>query len=169
MVCPAAFPRSMPARGATVVEPDRVQPRKPVAGAPGALWAWPGATEADRQLAADQLAATVGQDRWLTGQACPVLLADAGREPSGAAAVREHGATHCGVAGAERKRPGGEEANRTQEGGRRRGVRTRRSRSCPFPGHWSRSGSKKMRVMASTQGGLMYNPSWPGGENGNPG
>jgi hypothetical protein len=33
-------------------------------------------------LVADQLAATVGEDRRQAGQACPVLMADAGREPS---------------------------------------------------------------------------------------
>ena len=46
----------------------------------------------DRQLVADQLAATVGEDRRQIGQARPVLLAAAGGEPSDEAAVRQHGA-----------------------------------------------------------------------------
>jgi hypothetical protein len=36
------------------------------------------------------IAATAGEDRRQTGQACAVLLADAGREPSHTAAVWEH-------------------------------------------------------------------------------
>src|SRR5574340_836197 len=53
-----------------------------------------------RQLAADQLAATVGEDRWQAGEARPVILAAAGGESSDAAVVWEHGAAHRGAAGA---------------------------------------------------------------------
>jgi hypothetical protein len=42
----------------------------------------PGTAEEDRGLVADQLATTAGEDRRQAGQACPVLLADAGGEPS---------------------------------------------------------------------------------------
>ena len=70
-------------RGAAMAKPDRLQPGKPVAAA--------GAAEEDRELVADQLAATAGEDRRQAGQACPLLLADAGRRPSHTAAVWEHG------------------------------------------------------------------------------
>jgi hypothetical protein len=62
----------------------------------GNLWrgvpSGPGAAEADRELVVDELAATAGQDRRQAGQARPVLLADAGREPSHTAAVWNDGA-----------------------------------------------------------------------------
>jgi hypothetical protein len=69
-----------------MAEPDRLQPGKPVEAA--------GAAKEDRELVADQFAATAGEDGRETGQARPVLLADAGREPSHAAVVREHGPAH---------------------------------------------------------------------------
>ena len=50
-----------------------------------------GVAEEDRELVADQFAATTGEDGRETDQACAVLLVDAGREPSDAAVVREHG------------------------------------------------------------------------------
>ena len=65
-----------------MVEPDRLQLGKPLAAA--------GAAEEDRELVADQFAAAAGEDGRQTGPARPVLLADAGREPSHTAVVREH-------------------------------------------------------------------------------
>lgn len=75
-----------------MVEPDRLQSWQSVAAA--------GATKEDRGLVLDELAATVGQDGWAVGEARPLLLVDAGGEPSDAAVVREHGATDCSAAGA---------------------------------------------------------------------
>lgn len=66
-----------------MAESDRLQPGEPVAAT--------GAAEEDRELVADQLAATAGEDRRQAGQARPVLLVDAGRKPPDAAAVWEHG------------------------------------------------------------------------------
>jgi hypothetical protein len=60
------------------------QPVEPVAAV--------GAAAADCELITHQLAATAGEDRWPSDQACPLLLATVGREPSYAAAVWEHGA-----------------------------------------------------------------------------
>jgi hypothetical protein len=48
-------------RKAAVVEPDRLQPGEPVAPI--------GAAEGNRGLAADELAAAVGEYRWATGEA----------------------------------------------------------------------------------------------------
>jgi len=76
-----------------VAERARVQPRKPVAAA--------GAAKPDRQLVVDEPAAAIGEDGWPIGQACPVLLADAGREPSHTAAVWEHGRTDRRLAGVD--------------------------------------------------------------------
>ena len=42
-------------------------------------------------LLADQLAAAVGENRRTFDQACPLLLAATGREPSDSATVWEHG------------------------------------------------------------------------------
>src|SRR5450759_329235 len=75
-----------------MAEPDRLQLGKPLAAA--------GAAEENRELVADQFAAAAGQDRRQAGQARPILLADAGREPSHTAAVREHGpADRCAGGG----------------------------------------------------------------------
>ena len=63
-------------------EPDRLQLGKPLAAA--------GAAEEDRQLVADELAAAAREDGRAVGEACPLLLVDAGREPSGAAALWSH-------------------------------------------------------------------------------
>ena len=52
----------------------------------------------DRQLVADQLAATVGEDRRAFDQACPLLLAPAGGESSDAAAIWWHAAEDRGAA-----------------------------------------------------------------------
>ena len=77
-----------------MAEPDRLQPGEPVAAA--------GAAEENRELVADQLAAAVGEDRRQADQARALLLADAGREPSDAAAIWKHGATARRLAGADR-------------------------------------------------------------------
>ena len=55
-------------RSAPLAEPDRLQLGKPLAAA--------GAAEEDRELVADQFAATAGEDGRETDQACAVLLAD---------------------------------------------------------------------------------------------
>ena len=72
----------------------------------GNLWrgvpSGPGAAAAGGQLVADQPAKTVGEDRRPTGQARPPLLADAGREPSYAAAVGEHGTADRCAGGSDR-------------------------------------------------------------------
>jgi hypothetical protein len=71
-------------RGAAHAQRDRLQPRQPMAAA--------GAAEEDRELVADEFAATAGENGRAIGEACPVLLADAGGEPSDEAAVWRHGA-----------------------------------------------------------------------------
>jgi hypothetical protein len=59
-----------------------------------------GAGHEDRELAADQLAAKAGENRRSFDQAREVLLAAAGREPSGQATVWEHGtADRCAEGG----------------------------------------------------------------------
>lgn len=79
------------------------------------------ATEADRELVVDELAATVDEDRRQANRACAVLLAAAGGEPSDAAAVRGHGAPNRSAAGAHRIGCD-REANRAKEGSGRRDV-----------------------------------------------
>ena len=73
-----------------MAEPDRLQLGKPVAAA--------GAAEEDRELVADQLAATVGEDGRAVGETCAVLLASVGRGPSDAAAVWGNFAEGLGAA-----------------------------------------------------------------------
>ena len=82
------------------------------------------AAEEAQELVADQLAATAGEDRRQAGQACPVLLADAGREPSHTAAVWEHGTADRCAGGGERLKSGegSREINATKEVEGRRGV-----------------------------------------------
>jgi hypothetical protein len=67
----AALPRSMPAGGAAVVEPDRLEHGKPVAAVSVA--------KPDRQVIVDELAATIGEERRPMDQARAVLLATTGR------------------------------------------------------------------------------------------
>ena len=76
-----------------------------------------GAAEEDRELVPDELAAAVGEDRWASDQARPVLLAAPGREPPDAGPVWKHGAANRSVAAAERIGRGGQQANRAKEGG----------------------------------------------------
>ena len=67
-------------RSAAGAEPAGLQPGESVAAA--------GAAEENRELVADELAATAGEDRRTAGETCPLLLAAAGGRPSDAAAVR---------------------------------------------------------------------------------
>src|ERR1035437_7290460 len=96
-----------------MAEPDRLQLRKPVAAA--------GAAEEDRELVADQLTATVGEDRRQADQARPVLLASVGRGPSDAAGVRGDSAADLGVAVTGGVRAGGLPGGRGGEKRRRDG------------------------------------------------
>src|ERR1035437_8278518 len=82
-----------------MAEPDRLQPGKPVAAA--------GAAEEDRELVADQFAATLGEDWWQADQARSVLLASVGRGPSDAAGVRGDSAADLGAAVTGGVRAGG--------------------------------------------------------------
>src|ERR1019366_8118360 len=55
---------------------------------------------------ADQLAATIDEDRWPVGEARPILLANVGGEPSHAAVVREHGPADRCAGGGDRVEEG---------------------------------------------------------------
>src|ERR1035437_6993169 len=92
-----------------MAEPDRLQPGEPVAAA--------GAAKQDRQLVADELAATAGEDGRTIGETRPVLLPATGGEPPDAAAVRKHAAADRRAALADRIGGRGGEANRSEEGG----------------------------------------------------
>jgi hypothetical protein len=76
-------------------------PVKSTADAGGGAESGGGIAEEDRELVADQFAPAAGEDGWQAGQARPLLLADAGREPSDAPAVREHGAADRSATGAD--------------------------------------------------------------------
>ncbi len=71
------------------VEPAGLQPGEFVAAA--------GVAEANRELVADELAATAGEDGRTAGEACPLLLALAGGEQSDEAALWEYGAADRGA------------------------------------------------------------------------
>ena len=88
-------------------------------GEPGAT---AGTAEENRQVVADQLAAATGEDGRQAGQARPVLLADAGREPPDAAVVREHGPADRSAGGGDRVAGGCVLQNSTKAKGGRRGV-----------------------------------------------
>jgi hypothetical protein len=60
------------------------------AGQSGQFVAATGTAPTNRELVADESAATFGEDRRTVGQARPVLLAAAGGRPSEPAAVRHH-------------------------------------------------------------------------------
>ena len=78
-----------------------------------------GTAEEHRELVAYQLAAALGEDRRSSDQARAVLLADAGREPSHAAVVREHGPAHRCAGGGDRIGPApGKQTGRKKERGR---------------------------------------------------
>src|ERR1019366_198456 len=82
-----------------MAEPDRLQLGKPLAAA--------GVAEEDRELVADQFAATVGEDRRQADQARPVLLASVGRGPSDEPGVRGDSAADLGAAFTGGVRAGG--------------------------------------------------------------
>jgi hypothetical protein len=73
-----------------MAESDRLQPRESVAAA--------GATRADREVVAHQLAATTSENRRTTHQTRALLLAAAGGEPSDAVVVWRHAAKDRGTA-----------------------------------------------------------------------
>ena len=76
-----------------------------------------GAADEDRHLVADQLAAAAGEDGWTAGEACPLLLAFAGGEPSDEAALWEYGAADRGaVASGGIAEAVGEKSIQSQEG-----------------------------------------------------
>ena len=77
-----------------MAERDCVQSREPVAAT--------GAAAEHRQLVPDEFAAAVGQDGRAAGQACPLLLAAAGRGASTPTPVWPDAAADLGAAGAER-------------------------------------------------------------------
>ena len=56
-----------------------------------------GVAQANRELVADEFAATAGEDRRTAGETCPLLLAFAGGEPSDEAALWEYGAADRGA------------------------------------------------------------------------
>src|SRR5712691_11159875 len=92
-----------------MVECDGLQPGEPVAAA--------GATEEDRSLVFDQLAATAREDRRQAGQARAVPLAAVSGRASDAAGVRIDFAKDLGAAPADWIGRGGGEGNRLKEGG----------------------------------------------------
>jgi hypothetical protein len=79
-------------RGAAMAERDRLQFGQSVAAA--------GATEEDREVVADEFAATAGENGRAIGEACPLLLVAAGGESSDAATIWRHGAADRCAAGA---------------------------------------------------------------------
>ena len=81
-------------RGAAVAERDRLQLGQPLAAA--------GAAEGNRYVVVNQFAAAVGEDGWAADQACSLLLAIVGGEPSDAAPVRKHAVADGGIAAAGR-------------------------------------------------------------------
>ena len=72
--------------------------------------------EEDGQRAAEEFAAAVGEDRREVGKAREVLLAVAGREPSDAAVIWEHGAQERSAASAGGVEIGQRPANIWKEG-----------------------------------------------------
>ena len=67
------------------------------------------------QLVVDQLATAAGENGWAVGEACPLLLAPAGRRPSDAAGVRGDSAADMGDTPAERIARSGGRENRLKE------------------------------------------------------
>ena len=64
--------------------------RQPAGLQPGQLVATASVAQANRELVADKSAATVGEDRRATGEACAVLLAFAGGRASEPPTVRSY-------------------------------------------------------------------------------
>ncbi len=80
----AALLPSVPLKpGAASAEPAGLKPGQFVAAADSA--------QTDRQLVADELAATSGEDRRAAGEACPLLLASPGGRPSESPEVQGDG------------------------------------------------------------------------------
>jgi len=102
-----------------LAERHRLQPGEPVAAA--------GATEENRQVVADELAAAAGENGRSAGEACPILLALAGREPSDAPAVRGHAAPDRVVAPASGIGGPPTEPTSATRGRRTEGCQRRRS------------------------------------------
>ena len=87
---PAEWPSFPVQRSAPMAERDRLQPRQPLAAAR--------ATQEDRRLVVDQLAAQAGEDGRSSGETCPLLLAALGGESSHATLVWSHaGQDRCSV------------------------------------------------------------------------
>src|SRR5271165_1391506 len=82
----SSFPLEPSAAGA---EPAGLQP--------GEFVAADGVAQANRELVANELAATAGEDGRTAGETCPLLLALAGGEPSDEAALWEYGAADRGA------------------------------------------------------------------------
>lgn len=59
-----------------------------------------GTGQRNRELVANEFAATVGEDWRTAGETCQVLLADAGGRTSEPAAVRDYAGPYCPAAGA---------------------------------------------------------------------
>ena len=68
----------------------------------GNLWRRLGAAAANRELVADQFAATAGEDRRTAGETCTLLLAAVGGGPSGPAAIRGDAEPDRTITGASR-------------------------------------------------------------------
>jgi hypothetical protein len=110
-----------------MAERNRLQPGEPLASA--------GVTAEDRQLALDQLAAAVGEDRRTRGQTCPLLLAAPGGESSDKATVRSDGGANRGapVASGVEKPPGRKKNSFPTRPGRGE-VSEKSLRAVPAPG-----------------------------------
>ena len=108
-----------------------------------------GATEEDQELVGDQLAATAGEERRQTGQACPVLPDAVGGEPSDAAAPRDNGRKDSRFAGC-----GGEDASGGCSGTKCR-VRT-----APCRAKTAAGGDNAIRGI---EGWRLGHPGWGGG------
>ena len=80
--------------GAAGIEPAGLQLGEPVAAA--------GLAQANRELVADEPAATVGEDRRTAGETCTLLLAAVGGGPSGPAAIRGDAEPDRTITGASR-------------------------------------------------------------------
>ncbi len=86
---PAELPPLSIERSAALAECDRLQPGQSLTAA--------GAAEENRPRLAQQIAAAPGENRRTFNQACPILLAAAGREPSDAEVLWKHAAENRGA------------------------------------------------------------------------
>lgn len=92
--------------GAAGAEPAGLQPGEFVAAADVA--------QANRELVADELAATTGEDRRAAGKTCALLLATAGGRTSDAAAVRGDAGSDCSAPGTDGIDNGGQVRHRNR-------------------------------------------------------